>query len=387
MKVLYITHYTQMYGANLSLIQLIIELIPRGIEPIVILPPLKGELFNELKRNNISYYTYRIYSWSGKKTIFFLDYIKGILKCIITIINTFLLFRRLKYENISLIHTNSSVTYIGVYLKYWFKIPHIWHLREFGYKDYQLRYLYGQCFTSFIMNRGGDRFIAISQAIANHYSHFIDKNKIDIIYNGISDSIIYEDISPIRRNQIFQICILGGITEGKNQLEVIKALYILKQRNILQKICLNIVGSGSSNSYLNKITHFIKEKKLIDEVRFWGYQSNITQILINMDMAIVPSICEGFGRVTIEYMLHKVPVIASETGANSELIKSHETGLLYSLEDESALAEAMYELMINENKRIQLAKNAYIMAKAKFISSINTNKIFELYQQILIHSN
>ena len=61
------------------------------------------------------------------------------------IINKFL-FKRilnsLKNYNYNFIHTNSSVTNLGGYLSNKMKIPHIWHIREYGQDDFNLKIWY-----------------------------------------------------------------------------------------------------------------------------------------------------------------------------------------------------------------------------------------------------
>ena len=61
MEIIYVTHYTGLYGANKSLLELITKMVKEyGIKPIVITPN-KGELNAELDRLNIENYSFKYY--------------------------------------------------------------------------------------------------------------------------------------------------------------------------------------------------------------------------------------------------------------------------------------------------------------------------------------
>jgi glycosyltransferase involved in cell wall biosynthesis len=48
---------------------------------------------------------------------------------------------------------------------------------------------------------------------------------------------------------------------------------------------------------------------------------------------------EALGRVTIESMMHGVPVVAFDSAGTSEIIEHEQTGLLYNSDGESLAAE------------------------------------------------
>lgn len=63
MKILFVTHYSGMYGANQSLCQLILELRKKyNVKPIVLLPST-GEICEFLEQNDIKYFVSHYYWW------------------------------------------------------------------------------------------------------------------------------------------------------------------------------------------------------------------------------------------------------------------------------------------------------------------------------------
>lgn len=67
----------------------------------------------------------------------------------------------------------------------------------------------------------------------------------------------------------------------------------------------------------------------------------------NMDVELVCSRAEAFGRVTAEAMLGGMSVIGSNTGGTVGLINHKKIGYLYSKSDINELAEYMKEFICN----------------------------------------
>jgi glycosyltransferase involved in cell wall biosynthesis len=84
------------------------------------------------------------------------------------------------------------------------------------------------------------------------------------------------------------------------------------------------------------------------------------------DVILVCSRSEGFGRVTIEGMLARKPVIGARCGATAELIQDGTTGLLYNYGDPSDLADRIQHLYHNRAAAEQLGKNAELFVRRVF---------------------
>ena len=92
---------------------------------------------------------------------------------------------------------------------------------------------------------------------------------------------------------------------------------------------------------------------------------------------------EGFGRVTAEYMHAGLGVIASDCGANPELIQNEKTGLLYNKVDTTSLTKKIMEYYQNRELLISCARDGQWIAKNTFTQEINARYIYCLYNEIL----
>lgn len=221
-------------------------------------------------------------------------------------------------------------------------------------------------------------FIAISKKIQSEYKRIITKREIYLIYNGLP--LCNKFASHI--NSTIQFCCIGLINESKNQIEIIKAAKILVNRYQCKNFHITFAGIEDF-SYKKLLTEYIEKNKLSNYVTFLGEIDNVSDLLINMDVGLMVSTNEAFGRVTIEYMLHNLAVIASNSGANPELIDDKINGLLYELHNIDNLSELMYSLIQKPHTIKTLSNKALISARNKFSSSSNTKSIYTLYKEIL----
>lgn len=375
MKILFITHYTTLYGANKSFLSLIILLQNKyHIQPVVLLPR-EGELAEALREYQIDVRISRYFSWSISKKV----KCKEIRKCLVKLGNIYLfpkIYRILKKENIELIHSNSSVVYLGQYLAERYKVPHVWHLREFGDKDYNLEYIYPHKYVNKKYCQA-DLLIAISKEIFTSFQEKFPKSKIQLVYNGIITE--KKEIRKALNLECVQFCCVGRINPSKNQIEILKAAAILKQEQ-KNNFKVHFIGDGEAG-YLEQIHAAVSEYGLQDNVKFWGFQNNVSEILEEMDIGIIPSKNEAFGRVTIEYMMARMPVLGANRGATKELVIPGRNGLIY--ETEKELAEAMAQFMEGSLSIRSLGEQAEKFAKENFSAEANMEKIYSIYKNVI----
>lgn len=105
-----------------------------------------------------------------------------------------------------------------------------------------------------------------------------------------------------------------------------------------------------------------------------------------MDVELVCSKSEAFGRVTIEAMMSMNPVIASNTGANTELIKEDYNGLLYNYGNYVDLANKIEVLIQNPDLLEKYGKNGYKFALENFTAEINAKNIEMVYKELISHN-
>lgn len=118
-------------------------------------------------------------------------------------------------------------------------------------------------------------------------------------------------------------------------------------------------------------------------VEFRGYQKNPIEMLSEMDVGIMSSQCEAFGRVTVEYMMAGMPVIGSNSGGTPEIVVPGETGWLYEPGNDEQLAERMAAYIENPAMIALHGKNGRSRAERVFAEERCARQIYALYEELL----
>ncbi len=377
MRVLFITHTNSLDGANRSLLQLVIELRNNhNVEPIIVCP-----------HDKLSYMLTDAFSKEGIKCIalplvlfkhaWHVSAFRRFLLVISFVLHNLYLIYRLRNVKFDLVHSNASVIDMGAYLAMWRGVPHVWHLREFCFEDFGMKSIFGERYEQWIYKKCACG-IAISKAIERKYKPFFGKS-LQLIYNGIVPK--NESLQAAHNNEVVTFCIVGRIEPNKNQFEVIKACQLLKCEYNCQ-FKLLVIGLGNT-TYATMLKKYVSDNNLENNVIFIGYRNDIPEVLSKCDVGLTTSTNEAFGRVTIEYMMQNLAVIASDTGANPEIITDGDTGLLYHLGEARQLANKMHMLIENHDLLLSLATNGKQHAYKCFSSVKNSDSIYNLYKTLV----
>ena len=385
MNVLFVTHYPGFGGANQSALHLMRLLRDRhGVNPIAT-TPFYGSFVEKMGEEGMPCHTIRYASWRGPRTG-----LKRFLFAAATLLVNLLALPKglwlVKSAKIDIIHVNSSLAFYGWLLGKIARRPVVWHLREFGDRDYPMCFYFGTRLSGKIMG-SSNAVIAISEAIRNYYAQFIpDNGRMRVIYNGVDVAVslakMTERDSEAGTLGGFKLCTIGSISDSKNHIEVIRALDVLKKDGRLGDVRYYVIGGGSGESR-KRFDNLTTALGLGDVVHVLGERDNIWPLASKMDAFVVPSKNEGFGRVVVEGMLCGRPVIAANAGALPELIADRVDGLIYELGNERALADIIDELHQEESMRLRIGNSARKKAEECFDAYINADKVFNLYKELL----
>lgn len=390
MHILFVADADCKYGASYSMKQLIGGILEYGddIEISVILP-FRIDVTNELEDyyRQLGCNVYKIFyepfyqNVPEQKWKFPVKYfIRGMEYLIGRWTGTFFLRNKIDMKAIDIIHSNSSREDLGAALALKYHKPLIWHIREFGDKDYK-------CFSlrrNYIglMNEAAKEFIAVSDAVKEHWiEKGLDGTKVFRIYNGICAQVNVKKAYRETDDSKMKFLMMGSVCETKGQYQLIKACALMTEKE-KERIIIDIIGGGTE-SYLKKIGEMIAKYELTKSVRLLGYQKDAWKTIHSYDCGIMCSKSEGFGRVTVEYMMAGLPVIASDTGANPELIIESENGMLYRWNDIEDLKEKMVYLLNHAAALKQMGENARKYAISHFSAALNSELVYREYLKIL----
>lgn len=373
-KILYIAgRVNKAVGAYHSLYTNLMEFKKMGIQPIVVISK-HNEVEENLKTSNIEYKVIPFTSCTVPAN--HPSKIKGFIKNILNRFADYRIKKLMKQEKIDLVHINVSTINVGAKPALELHIPLVWHLREFLEEDVNMTYINKKKMRKLLCE--ANQAIAISNAVAKHFEKEYHVQNIVTIYNGIDFSSFKEKKVFLHKQIVFTI--LGRIVPQKGQWEAVQAFALLVQKE--KNIQLMIVGNVGNQSYFEDICTFIKNKNLTEHVTILEHQKDLTQVWNQTDVALICSKKEGFGRVTAEFMLHHIPVIASNTGGSVELVEN-QRGLFYNYGEIVDLCKKMEYAIYHQDIMNQYASNALDYAKKMFEAKECARKIKSIYEQIM----
>lgn len=143
---------------------------------------------------------------------------------------------------------------------------------------------------------------------------------------------------------------------------------------------LKIAGSGDKGLlYLKKLA---KEKNIFDKIIFTGFMENISELMYNSSIFILPSRFEGLPMVLLEAMSQGMACIAYDcvTGP-SDIINNDENGLLIEDQNIEKMRLGLRKLIENKDLRLKLA-NQGIKSLDEFDISAITNRYEMLFEKL-----
>lgn len=376
-KVLLTTGHASNSGANHSLVKLAENLITNNID-VKILLSSEGEIVEVLKKNNIPYSIIRYYPWVREdKIISTVDNIEFIIKKMINRISDIKISKLIKNENIDIVHINAITFNMGYKAAKKNGKLLVWHIRELLKEDLNSKFINEE--NALLQINNADQVIAVSESVKK--SHHEKVNSIKVIYNGI-DVNRYSDIN----NNLFQqekivITIVGRLIKQKGQLEAIQAVSKLIKKGY--PIILQIVGSNGDSNYIKTLEETIVKLEMTGYIHFLGYQNNIENVWGKTDIALVCSVAEAFGRVTIEAMMAGAIVIGADTAGTKELIKDNKYGVLYEQGNYKSLSTAIETVINNKKYYIDIAINSKRYAMENYSATSNAERIKNTYTKLI----
>lgn len=209
-------------------------------------------------------------------------------------------------------------------------------------------------------------------------------NRAILIYNSVDTKRFKQKRFKTRdlsKQNNFFICTVGRIVPVKNFLCLFKSINILK--NKIPGIKLYHIGAklltGSQTE--DELLDFINRNKLEKTIYFLGKRDDIHEILSDYDVFALTSFSEGLSFSLIEAQSVGLPAVVTAVGGNTEVIQDGVNGYLVPSNDEEAVAEALFKLYTDTEKRRLMSRNAINIVRKKF--EIST--MVERYEKIYCH--
>ncbi|MBI4456214.1 MAG: glycosyltransferase family 4 protein [Acidobacteria bacterium] len=303
----------------------------------------------------------------------------------------FALQRLMRRNRFDVVHThNSKAGFVGRLAARLAGIPLVAHtVHGFAFHD-----------AEYAFRRG--LFLCLER-LAAHWCDgmiFISKSLLDWaererIGRGVPKAVIYSGIdvtafktadgSQFRKEwgilpQQLAVGMVSKLWEGKGHDVLLRAWKgVLENLQMEPKPVLLIVGEGHLEAALRSR---MSQLRLQGSVIFTGFRTDIPAVTAAIDIAVLPSLFEGMGRVVLEAMAAGKPIVASNTGGIPDLVQHGTNGLLVEAGDPEALKRALLEVLSTPTLRRRLAEGSRVGVRREYTASYMVEQIHQFYEEV-----
>jgi len=186
------------------------------------------------------------------------------------------------------------------------------------------------------------------------------------------------------------ILFVGRIEPLKGIDNLLRAIARVVERRpeLREGLCVPIIGGDPDrirqDDEMVRLQELREELGIGDVVTFLGAkdQDTLQYYYSAADVVVMPSDYESFGMVALEAMACGAPVIASDVGGLSFLVKHARTGYRVPARDPAALADRITRLLTDEGLRRRIGQRALCWAEFYAWLSI-ADRIEEVYGELV----
>ena len=379
-NILYLSHLSEMHGAERVLL-LLLENMTDRFNSVVVLPK-NGPLKTRLENLNIKTYVLPINPWicpsgvsDGRFIFSLINNMKENLEAIVCII---------KQEKIDIVHTNTSTIIDGALGAAIAGRPHIWHLHEILKDNPAFRHIIPLNKVFKNITTLSHKIVSVSTTVDKQITTG-EKERRCVIYNGINTGYEKRVNDNIRRelglnNNISLVLSIGAIIEKKGYEYLIDAIPDIVSQ--YEKVRFLIVGPVIDSLLHDKIKKKVCQMGIGKYITFLGYRDDVPEILQNADLFVMPSVKEAFPLSLLEAMAAGMPVVATKCGGPEEIVIDGETGYLVPSCCGNALKDAILTLLKEKDRAEQMGKNGKRRVEENFGLNTFIERWQKLYEEI-----
>ena len=211
------------------------------------------------------------------------------------------------------------------------------------------------------------------------FQHKIIHPQYTSIIKGSGVDLNQFALSAIPKGKI-QIILVARMLWDKGVGEFVESATVLKKQGIDADFIL--VGSIDPGNPESISTKQLEQWNRSGVVKWLGERSDITQLLTESHIAVLPSYREGLPKSLIEAAAVGRPIITTDVPGCREVVKEGENGFLVPARDAKKLAVVIKKLINNPKLLIVMGKKSRLIAEQEFSIQKVITKTLTLYSKI-----
>ena len=186
------------------------------------------------------------------------------------------------------------------------------------------------------------------------------------------------------RQDAFLLGSIGEICNRKNQIDMLLILRALVAQGIDAELLL--VGVKGALDEEEKWASLVADPAIAARIHMAGQRHDAQQLLHALDVYLCTSKVEEGPIATLEAMAAALPVVTSDVGYSSELIRQGENGMIFPVGSIEPMVEACAALSRDPERRARFGMEARRTIAEKLTAESIVPQIDALYREAIARS-
>ena len=169
----------------------------------------------------------------------------------------------------------------------------------------------------------------------------------------------------------------GRLTPVKDCATFLDAAAII--RDCCEEARFIVAGDGEQRAMLQQRAHNLNLDGILV---FLGNRTDMPSVMSAMDIFVLSSLNEGFGRVIVEAWASETAVVSTSVGGTIDVIEDTVSGILVPPSKPKFIAEEVCKLLKKKGLRDRLIRNGFERAQL-FDTRLMVEKFEKIYAEIL----
>jgi glycosyltransferase involved in cell wall biosynthesis len=288
-----------------------------------------------------------------------------------------------------LIHTNMEVLLEGGLAARTLGIPHVLHYR--GNTLDRPKWVFDALTATWTAT--ASQVYCISRATAALFERRGRGAKVEVLYNPVDGGAF---AAAVRTEEVRAAL---GCRPGQFLIGAVGRIHPRKDLETFLRAAAEVAaGSAEAHfvvigaaevpielAYEKQLRSLVRDLKMESRVTFAGARRDIPAVMAALDLFVLTSRHEGFGRVVAEAMTAARPIVVSDEGAPPELVQGGRFGLCARPGDASDFARHILRLLSHPAEAAVLGEGARTES-ARFDARTIANRVRARYQELVDRS-
>ena len=239
-----------------------------------------------------------------------------------------------------------------------------------------------------------DHLVVVSGSVLPRFEPFfargdLRRDQVSVIHSAYRPERFHPGIDAARFRAgigipegVPLVAVVGRLVPDKGQDDFLRAAALVHARR--PEVRFLLAGRGRAESDLRRLA---QELGLGEAVRFLGFRDDVPEITASLAVSVLPSVdCDASSAAIKEALACGVPVVATDIGGASEILRDGTTGLIVPPRDPARLAAAVETLLADAPRAREMGRRGSADVAARFTPDHLVTATIAAYESILATS-